>query len=159
MKKLLTLCIVYQPPKVLLAMKKRGFGEGRWNGYGGKVKENETIFDAMKREVLEEANIVVSDAFLSGIIEYQFQDSQDILVVYIFCAKSFEGIPKETEEMKPQWFKENAIPYHEMWNSDREWIPLFLQGKKFQGTFLYDSSESHNILNHTLTIVENINYE
>jgi hypothetical protein len=38
MKKLLTLCIVHQNDKVLLGMKKRGFGMGRWNGFGGKVE-------------------------------------------------------------------------------------------------------------------------
>ena len=39
MKKLLTLTIIYQHPKVLLGMKKRGFGAGRWNGFGGKVED------------------------------------------------------------------------------------------------------------------------
>jgi hypothetical protein len=35
MKKILTLCIVQQGDKVLSGMKKRGFGEGRWNGSSG----------------------------------------------------------------------------------------------------------------------------
>ena len=55
MKKILTLCVIYQHPRVLLGMKKRGFGKGRWNGFGGKVKEGETIEEATKRETLEEA--------------------------------------------------------------------------------------------------------
>lgn len=41
MAKLLTLCIVRKDSKVLLGMKKRGFGEGCWNGFGGKVTEGE----------------------------------------------------------------------------------------------------------------------
>ena len=36
--------------KVLLAMKKRGFGAGKWNGVGGKVKDGETIKQAAIRE-------------------------------------------------------------------------------------------------------------
>ncbi len=55
MKKLLTLCIVHQHPRVLLGMKKRGFGIGHWNGFGGKVEEGESIEEAAKREVKEEA--------------------------------------------------------------------------------------------------------
>lgn len=51
-KKILTLCIIHQENKVLIGMKKRGFGEGRWNGFGGKVQENETIEEAAKRELL-----------------------------------------------------------------------------------------------------------
>jgi 8-oxo-dGTP diphosphatase/2-hydroxy-dATP diphosphatase len=42
-KKLLTLCIIYQHSRILLGMKKRGFGAGRWNGFGGKVAMAETI--------------------------------------------------------------------------------------------------------------------
>jgi 8-oxo-dGTP diphosphatase/2-hydroxy-dATP diphosphatase len=30
-------------------MKKRGFGVGRWNGFGGKVEKQETILDEAKR--------------------------------------------------------------------------------------------------------------
>ena len=41
--KLLTLLFVLEPGRVLLGMKKRGFGVGRWNGFGGKVQEGETI--------------------------------------------------------------------------------------------------------------------
>ena len=47
--KLLTLVMVVQPGKVLLGMKKRGFGEGKWNGFGGKVQSGETIEEAARR--------------------------------------------------------------------------------------------------------------
>jgi hypothetical protein len=39
MKKILTLCVPINDGKVLLGMKKRGFGAGRWNGFGGKMEE------------------------------------------------------------------------------------------------------------------------
>lgn len=38
-----TLCILFDKDRVLLAMKKRGFGVGKWNGAGGKLKDGETI--------------------------------------------------------------------------------------------------------------------
>ena len=47
--KLLTLLFVLKPGKVLLGYKKRGFGVGRWNGFGGKVQQGETIEEAAKR--------------------------------------------------------------------------------------------------------------
>ena len=47
--KLLTLLFVLKPGKVLLGYKKRGFGEGRWNGFGGKVQRDETIEEAAVR--------------------------------------------------------------------------------------------------------------
>lgn len=47
--KLLTLVLVVQPGRVLLGMKKRGFGAGKWNGFGGKVQPGETIEEAARR--------------------------------------------------------------------------------------------------------------
>jgi len=44
--------------EVCLAMKKRGFGMGRWNGVGGKVDSlKETVEEAAKRETKEEIDV------------------------------------------------------------------------------------------------------
>lgn len=45
MKTVTTLCVVYNDSHVLLGMKKCGFGEERWNDFGGKVHEDESIED------------------------------------------------------------------------------------------------------------------
>lgn len=42
---------------VLLGMKKRGFGKGKWNGFGGKVEQGETMVESAVRELKEEAGI------------------------------------------------------------------------------------------------------
>lgn len=47
--KLLTLVMIMKDNRLLLGMKKRGFGKGRWNGFGGKVQGGETIIEAAKR--------------------------------------------------------------------------------------------------------------
>lgn len=153
-KKLLTLCIIHQHPKVLLGMKKRGFGEGRWNGFGGKVSEGETIEDAARREIQEEAGIKIKDIKKSGIIEFEFKGNPEILEVHIFKSEDFSGEPKESEEMKPQWFHADEIPFEKMWPDDIFWMPLFLSGKKFKGKFLF--GESGAILEKELAEVERL---
>jgi 8-oxo-dGTP pyrophosphatase MutT (NUDIX family) len=60
-KRILTLCIIHKNSKILLGMKKRGFGAGFWNGFGGKVKEGESIEEAAKRETKEEIGVVPLD--------------------------------------------------------------------------------------------------
>ncbi len=56
-----TLVFVFNPKNhILLAMKKRGFGEGKWNGAGGKVEEGETIVQAASRELQEETGIEIA---------------------------------------------------------------------------------------------------
>jgi len=66
--KLLTLLFVLEPCRVLLGMKKRGFGAGRWNGFGGKVQTEETIEEAAIRQL---APISQSDYHLTTILLLQ----------------------------------------------------------------------------------------
>lgn len=49
--KQLTLVFVIEKSRILLGFKKRGFGVGRWNGFGGKVEKQESIEEAAKRRV------------------------------------------------------------------------------------------------------------
>lgn len=137
-RKILTLCVIYQRPRVLLGMKKKGFGAGRWNGFGGKVEEGESIEEAAVREVREEAGIEVSSIRKAGIIEFTFENDPKVLEVHIFKCGSFMGEPTESEEMRPQWFHIDEIPFKEMWSDDIYWFPLFLKGKRFKGRFRFD---------------------
>lgn len=147
-KKLLTLVIIEKDGQILLGMKKRGFGRGRWNGFGGKVETNESLLEAAKREALEESGIETTQLDEKGVIEFQFKEKPEILEVHIFKATNWKGEPVETEEMSPKWFNISEIPYEEMWTDDKYWLPLFLEGKKFKGNFLFD--ENDQVLSHEL---------
>ena len=147
-RKVLTLCIIQQGDRVLLGMKKRGFGKGRWNGFGGKVQEGETIAEAAKRELKEEAGIVTEDLQERGILEFTFQNNPELLEVRVFYVSHFTGEPVETEEMRPQWFSAGEIPFEHMWPDDKLWLPLFLEGKRFKGTFLFQGMDT--LLSHEL---------
>ena len=153
-KQQMTLCVIHQNSKVLLGMKKRGFGMGRWNGFGGKVSMNETIEEAAKREIREEAGIEVDEIEKVGLLDFEFKDNTEILEVHIFKAKSFSGKPTESEEMKPQWFDVGEIPFDKMWPDDAYWMPLFLGDKKFRGKFIF--GKDNIILKKELQILENI---
>ena len=141
MKKILTLCVIHKHPKILLGMKKRGFGAGRWNGFGGKLNTEETIEDAARREIKEEAGIEMNELDKVGIIDFEFKGNPELLEVHIFKGGEFSGQPVESEEMKPQWFDIDKIPFNEMWPDDIYWMPLFLSGKKFKGKFLFGKSD------------------
>lgn len=137
-------------------MKKRGFGEGKWNGFGGKVDKDETIEDAAIREMQEEANIFIEDMEKTGILDFEFKGNPEILEVHIFRVKKFSGEPMETEEMKPEWYEVDKIPVKDMWPDDEYWLPLFLENKKFRGKFLFDGSEENNILESFLEETEDL---
>jgi 8-oxo-dGTP diphosphatase / 2-hydroxy-dATP diphosphatase len=143
MKKLLTLVLIDDGSSLLLGMKKRGFGEGRWNGFGGKVEADETILEAAKREVEEEVGVQVSDLVQVATLLFSFaSDEALVLEVHVFRATAFSGTPIETEEMKPQWFLYDEIPYDEMWPDDRYWLPQVLAGETLTGSFHFDAPAS-----------------
>jgi len=150
MKKVLTLVIVHQENRILLGMKKRGFGAGRWNGFGGKVHEGESIEEAAKRETLEEAMIEVTDLEKVGVLEFEFRGNPEILETHLFRATKFLGEPTETEEMKPQWFAVDAIPFKDMWSDDPHWYDPFLTEKKFAAKFLF--GENDTVLQHSIDV-------
>ena len=158
MKKVLTLCLVEKDDKVLLGMKKRGFGEGHFNGFGGKVEERETIEGAAARELFEEAGITALSLDKVGILEFSFESDMELqLEMHIFSTKDFLGTPQESDEMKPQWFNTDDVPYDSMWTSDTKWFPLYLASLKFTGSFHFDepASSTHTavILRESLTPV------
>lgn len=152
-RKFFTLTLALDDGRILLGMKKRGFGAGRWNGFGGKVQDGETLRAAAKRETLEECGITITDMEEVGVHEFEFEKERGtILEVHVFRIMSFTGTPTETEEMRPEWYPVDAIPYDEMWPDDRYWIPVFLAGKKFRTKFLFGEGDS--VLEQDIRVLE-----
>lgn len=138
MKQQLTLSFVLSETNILLGMKKRGFGAGKWNGFGGKVRAGESLEAAACRELHEEANLTATKLTQAGTLGFVYEDLPDALDVSVFRVESYLGSPAESEEMRPQWFRIADIPYADMWADDAFWLPLFLDRIKFKGMFVFD---------------------
>ncbi len=138
-----TLCIPIKEQKILLGRKKKGFGKDKFNGFGGKVRPNESIEEAATREIYEEAGIKVDikDLEKVGELTFTFPEAQEKdwdQVVHVFFVKNWENEPQESEEMTCEWFDRNSIPFDEMWDDDKHWLPLMLGGKKLKASFVFD---------------------
>lgn len=157
-----TLCLLVREnedeKELLLAMKKRGFGQGRWNGVGGKLapeKGDKNIVDAALRETEEEIGVKIKDFEKVGLIKFLFSSEQEEdWEMHIFLAKVWEGEPTDSEEMAPKWFKLNEIPFDEMWPDDKFWLPHILEGKKLKAEFVFENFDT--ILEHDIKIVEEL---
>jgi len=138
-----TIAFALRGQEVLLGMKKRGFGEGKWNGSGGKAKEGEKIEVVMKREMEEEFNITPTD--FEKVAEITFIEpsipGEGIWTAHVFLVRDWQGKVVESEEMKPQWFPIKRIPYKQMWASDALWLPRVLKGEKIRAKFTYDNKK------------------
>lgn len=127
---------------------------GRWNGFGGKVEQGETITNGAKREVFEECGIKADKVEKRGIITFVFEGDEKHLEVHIYIIKKFSGTPCETEEMKPNWFDISKLPFKSMWPDDPLWMPYFLTGKKFTGTVYF--KDQNTITSHDICEVEKL---
>ena len=140
-----TIMLLLREDEVLLAMKKRGFGVGKWNGVGGKLNNGETILETAVRETEEEIMVTPENIEEMAVMNYFFPSITDENVsgqrVHVFVARKWTGDPQETEEMQPRWFKTSEIPYSEMWCDDLIWMPKVLNGEYVSGSFLFGNKE------------------
>lgn len=102
---------------VLLGMKKRGFGEGKWDGFGGVVEENESYEEAAARALHEETSMECSPENLSslGYLEFRFDVLQKLMKVHVYETYEFKGVPAESDDVRPIWHDEKAVPLRDMW--------------------------------------------
>ena len=81
--KILSLLLIRENGKVLLGMKKRGFGAGKYNGFGGKLEKGEDIQQCAMRELKEEAHINALDLSRRGVLIFDFENVEQNLEVHV----------------------------------------------------------------------------
>ncbi|HOJ76948.1 MAG TPA: NUDIX domain-containing protein [Bacillota bacterium] len=146
----------FQSQRVLLGLKKTGFGAGKYCGFGGKIEAGETAEAAAIRELNEEAFIVVTKEALkrAGELTYFFPDNPELnLKITIFVASKWAGEPQESTEMKPEWFDAVNIPYNQMWADSIHWLPHILKGHSLTATFIYNSDNT-TLQSHEIQIIK-----
>jgi 8-oxo-dGTP diphosphatase len=148
-----TICEVIQDGKLLLQRKSVGkFGEEKWNGPGGKLESGETPWEGVTRELYEETGIKIKDPRLMGVLDFYFgRKSEPNWICYVFSTETFSGEPENLGEGELRWFRFKEIPYNEMWEDDKYWLPLILEGRNFRGIFFYDEG-GENLLEHHLEV-------
>jgi 8-oxo-dGTP diphosphatase len=131
------LLFVIRGGEILLIRKKRGLGQGKVSGPGGRIEPGESPLACAMREVQEELGVVPVDPEYRGELSFQFVDGYSIHVA-VFSAQDCTGDPRETDEAIPLWTPIDSIPYSEMWADDEVWLPHLLSGVHFSGRFIFD---------------------
>lgn len=147
------LCYIRANGRVLLQRKAPGrFGGGYWNAPGGKIADGETAAAAARREVLEETGLTVHDLRDHGTVTFYLDAIEEPdIIVHVFTAEGFEGALQPSQEGPLDWFLEDRLPYDEMWEDDRLWLPHVLAGRRVRGWFWF-SAGYERLLRHELTV-------
>jgi 8-oxo-dGTP diphosphatase len=135
-----TLMFVVKEGRILLIEKKRGHGQGKVNGPGGKIDPGESPLDGAVRETEEELCISVKNPRKAAELWFEMSDYPR-LRCHVFLAEEFDGVPTETPEAVPLWVPLDEIPYERMWEDDQHWLPQVLAGQKLIGKFVFEGEE------------------
>ena len=132
------ICYLKSGDNYLLLLKADGkFGGGFWNAPGGKIEHGEKPVDAAIREVKEETGLDVRSLERCGYLEFYFGSGKKRpdWTAEVFQSEDFDGMLKESNEGKLKWFSKKELPTERMWEDDRHWLPLLVEGTKFRGVF------------------------
>jgi ADP-ribose pyrophosphatase YjhB (NUDIX family) len=101
--------VVLQNDEVLLV--RHGYTPG-WHLPGGGVEPGETFIEALKKELLEEANVhVKGEPKLHGICQNRNASSRDHVAVYVVHDFDYGGpLPPTFEIKEARFFKLVALP-------------------------------------------------
>jgi 8-oxo-dGTP diphosphatase len=112
---------------------------GKWNGLGGKFEAGETPEMCIRREVREEAGLVVHNPRLHGLLIFPNFKGND-WYVFVFTATEFEGELIESPEGKLEWIDSDQLTSLSLWESDHVFLPWIEAGKFFSAKFEYEGN-------------------
>jgi len=125
------------------------YHEGKWNGLGGKLEQDESPLQAARRELLEESGLDLEAAqFIPlGVIQFpcfKAHKNED-WVVWVYAAKVAPAQVKNVWPRGPEgdlhWVPTSELLSLNLWAGDRHFIPYVIARKPFQATIWYRGEE------------------
>lgn len=94
----------------------------KWIGVGGKFEPGESPEDCVRREVLEETGLSLTDYRYCGIVTFVNGDWTEYM--HLFHATGFEGTIKDCDEGELAWIDKEKLMELQQWEGDKIFLKL-----------------------------------
>ena len=117
---------------------------GKYNGLGGKLERFEGVSAGMRREIMEEAGLTVTQMRLRGTVNWPgFGKNGEDWLGFIFLIDAFEGTPpQQNAEGTLGWQPVARLLSGELpvWEGDKHFMPLVFDEdpRAFHGVMPYE---------------------
>lgn len=135
---LTVLCLIEQENQYLLQNRVKA----DWQGYalpGGHIEENESIVDAVIREVKEETGLTILNPKLCGV--KQFPIPQGRYIVFLFRANRFEGELHSSEEGTMHWIEKDKLKEYNVVDDFEELLKVMLEDNLNEFQYIVDQEK------------------
>lgn len=135
---LTVLCLVRNGEKYLLQdrIKKD------WRGYtlpGGHIEPDESIVDAVIREMKEETGLTIRNPKLCGVKQFPIEGGR--YIVFLFSADEFEGELVSSDEGKMHWVDKEELDKVNTVNDFKELLEVMLDDKLTEFLYVIEDGE------------------
>jgi hypothetical protein len=94
--------------------------------------------------VLEETGLRVSELLHHGTLTFMMDGGKTLHTrAHVFSTRSATGRARSSLEGPVRWYPLDRLPRSQMWEDDGYWVPLVLNGVRFNATFSYDEANRH----------------
>lgn len=99
----------------------------KWEFPGGKIEQNESAEQALKRELMEETGIEVTRARPVGQAEHTYEEVH--VTLHFFLVEEWQGEPWGKEGQPQRWVAQNALIAEEFPPANHQLVARLLAGE------------------------------
>ena len=140
-----SLCYIERGDEWLLlhrVKKENDLNKDKWIGLGGKLEQNESPEDCLKREIYEESGLTLTSWRFRGIITFVNTVCETELM-YLFTSDAFEGKLSDCDEGELEWIERSRLLHLTLWEGDKIFLRLLDSDEPFFSLKLvYDEADT-----------------
>ena len=126
-----TLCYIEREGQYLMlhrVKKENDLNHDKYVGVGGKFEANESPDECLRREVLEETGLTLTDYRCRGVVTF-VSDEWEGEYMYLYTATGFEGTLRECDEGTLKWVPIEDVPNLPLWVGDKIFFRLLRENR------------------------------